>query len=47
MMRAIVRVFLTLPTKGVWGSLTGKKLRVGQLFIYLQRSLSQNLRLLG
>ena len=32
-MRAIVRVFLTLPTKSVWGSLTDKKLSVGKLFI--------------
>ena len=46
-MRATVRVFLTLLTKSVWGSLTDKKLLVGQLFTYVQRSFPQNLELLG
>ena len=46
-MRAKVRVFLTFPTKSIGESLTYKKLRVGKLFIYVQRSVSQNLRLLG
>ena len=46
-MRAVVRVFLTFPTKSIDGSSTYKKLPTGKLFIYVQRSLSQNLRLLG
>ena len=46
-MRAVIRVFLTFPTKSIGGSSTYKKLPVGKLFIYAQRSFSQNLRLLG
>ena len=46
-MRAIVRVFLTLPIKSVWVSLTDKKLPVGKLFIYVQRSFTENLELLS
>ena len=41
-MRVVDRVFLTLLTK----SLTYKKLPVEKLFIYVQKSFSQNLRLL-
>ena len=46
-MRAVVRVFLTFPTKSIGGSSTYKKLPAGKLFIYVQRSFPQNLRLLG
>ena len=46
-MRAVVRVFLTFPTKSIGGSLMYEKLPVGKLFIYVQRSFPQNLRLLG
>ena len=35
-MRAVVRVFLTLPTKSIWKSLTYKKLSMGNFFIYVQ-----------
>ena len=45
-MRAIVRVFLTLPTKSVWVSLIDKKLLAGKLFIYVERSFTENLGLL-
>ena len=34
-MRAVVRVFLTVPTKSIEGSSTYKKLSAGKLFIYL------------
>ena len=40
-MRAVVRVFLTLPTKSIWGNLTYKKLPVRKFFIYVQRIFSQ------
>ena len=33
-MRAVVRVFLTFPTKSIEGSPTYKKLPAGKLFIY-------------
>ena len=46
-MRAVARVFLTFPTKSIEGSLTYKKLPVRKLFVYVQRSFFQNLRLLG
>ena len=46
-MRAVVRIFLTFPTKRIGGSSTYKKLPAGKLFIYVLRSFSQNLRLLG
>ena len=46
-MRAVVRAFITFPTKSIWGSLTYEKLAVKKLFIYVQRSFSRNLRLLG
>ena len=46
-MRAVVRVFLTFPTKSIGGSLTYKELPVKKLFIFVQRSFFQNLRLLG
>ena len=46
-MRAVVRVFLTFPTKSMGESSTYKKLPAGKLFIYVQRSFSENLRLLG
>ena len=46
LMGAIVRVFLTWPIKSVWVSLTDKKLLVEKLFIYVERSFTENLRLL-
>ena len=46
-MRALVRIFLNFLTKSIGESLTYKKLPIGKLFIYVQRRLSQNLRLLG
>ena len=46
-MRAVVRVFLTFPTKSIGGSLTYKKLPVRKLFMYVQRSFFLNLRFLG
>ena len=46
-MCAIVCVVRTLPTKKDCKSLNDKKVPVGKLFIYVQRSFSQNLRLLG
>ena len=46
-MRVVVCVFPTFPTKSIGGSWTYKKLAAGKLLIYVQRSFSQNLRLLG
>ena len=37
-MRAVVRVFLALPTKSIGGSLTNQELSVRKLFIFVQRS---------
>ena len=46
-MRAVVRFFLTLPTKSIWKSLTYKKTSSGRVLINIQRCFSQNLRLFG
>ena len=47
LIRAILRVFLTSPTKSIWKRLTYNKLSVRKFFIHVQRSFSQNLRLFG
>ena len=46
-MRAVVRIFLAFPTKSIGGCLTYQELSVRKLFIFVQRSFFQNLRLLG
>ena len=46
-MRDVVRDFLALPTRSIGGSLTYQELSVRKLFIFIQRSCFQNLRLLG
>ena len=46
-MRAVVRVFLMFPTKSIGGSSTYKIIPVGKLLVYVQRSFSQNSKLLG
>ena len=48
-MRAIVHVFLTLPTKTIPGSVNDKKTSsiYARILIHAQRSFSENLRLLG
>ena len=46
-MRAVVSLFLTLPTKSIWKSLTYKKLPVGKFFICIQKIFSYNLKLFG
>ena len=45
-MRTVVGVFLAFLTKSIEGSLTYKELSVRKLFIFIQKSCFQNLRLL-
>ena len=46
-MRGVVRAFLTFPAKNIGRSLTYEELPVRKLFIFVQRSFIQHLRLLG